>query len=155
VLVRLNPAERSVRIDKTADSRLRPGVLVNILQELQKKPLRFRPDVFLEALYVAYQKAILLKGKALPLSGTVVNLLEIYELFTLLPGQSKEYSRQEFARDIYLLDRSGVRATRKGAGVSFPASTGTRSPGRTLSIINERGEEKLYFAIAFSAGEQP
>lgn len=152
VLVRIVPSERLVRIDKTREKRLRPTVLVNNLKELQKKPPRFRPEAFLEALYTAYKKAVQLKGKGLPMSGTVISLLEIYELFTLLPGQSKEYSRQEFARDIYLLDRSGVTATRKGAKVSLSAGSG-RLPTRTLSIINERGEEKLYYGISFSDEE--
>ncbi|MFA4835220.1 MAG: hypothetical protein WC749_04005 [Dehalococcoidia bacterium] len=153
VLVRVVPSERLVRIDRTGEKRLRPTVLVNSLKELQKKPPRFRPEAFLDALYTAYKKAVQIKGKGLPISGTVISLLEIYELFTLLPGQSKEYSRQEFARDIYLLDRSGVSATRKGAKVSLPASTGTKIPSRTLSIINENGEEKLYYGISFSDEE--
>lgn len=87
-----------------------------------------------------------------PDSGTVIPLLEIYELFTLLPGQAKEYSRHEFARDIYLLDRTGVVATKKGARVSLPAST--RLVSRTLSVINEHGEEKRYYGIAFSAANK-
>ncbi len=153
VLVRVIASERQVRIDKKREKRLRPTVLVNNLKELQKKPPRFRPEAFLEALYAAYKKAVQLKGKGLPISGTVISLLEIYELFTLLPGHSKEYSKQEFARDIYLLDRSGVPATRKGAKVSLPASTGTKIPSRTLSIINENGEEKLYYGISFSDEE--
>jgi hypothetical protein len=155
VLIRVLPSERSVRIDKATDKRLRPSVLVNNLRELQKRPPRFRPETFLEALHAAYTKAVLLKGKGLPLGGTVISLLEIYELFTLLPGEAKDYSRQEFARDIYLLDRSGVTTTRKGARVSFPASTGTKTLSRTLSIINERGEEKLYFGISFSGEAEP
>jgi hypothetical protein len=150
VLVRVLPAEWSVQIDKTKEKRLRPTVLVAKLKELQKKPPHFRPEVFLEALYSAYQKAILLKNKGLPLSGTVISLLEIYELFTLLPGQSKEYSKQEFTRDIYLLDRSGIVAARDGCKVSFPASTGTKIPNRTLNVINEYGEEKRYYGIAFT-----
>jgi len=153
VLVRVIPSERLVRIDKNREKRLRPTVLVSHLKELQKKPPRFRPEAFLEAVHTAYEKAVQLKGKGLALSGTVISLVEIYELFTLLPGQSKEYSRQEFARDIYLLDRSGVIATRKGAKVSLPASTGTKIPSRTLSIINESGEERLYYGIAFSDEE--
>lgn len=153
VLIRVVPSERMVRIDKTGEKRLRPTVLVNNLKELQKKPPRFRPEAFLDGLYIAYKKAVQLKGKGLPISGTVISLLEIYELFTLLPGQSKEYSRQEFARDIYLLDRSGVSTTRKGAMVSLPASTGTKISSRTLSIINEKGEEKLYYGISFSDEE--
>lgn len=154
VLVRIIPSERVVRIDKTKEKRLRPTVLVNYLKELQKKPPRFRPEVFLEALHTVYEKVVRFKGKGLPVSGTVISLLEIYDLFTLLPGQSKEYSKQEFARDIYLLDRSGVVATRKGARVSLPASTGTKIPSRTLGIINDRGEEKLYYGISFSSEDE-
>lgn len=150
VLVRVLPSEWSVQIDKAKEKKIRPGILVNKLKELQKKPPRFRPEAFLEALYTAYQKAILLKNRGLPLSDTVIPLLEIYELFTLMPGQSREYSRQEFARDIYLLDRSGVMDTKEGCRVSFPASTGSKNPSRTLNVINESGEEKRYYAIAFT-----
>jgi hypothetical protein len=150
VLVCVMPSEWSVQIDKTKDKKIRPSVLVNKLKELQKKPPRFRAEGFLEALYTAYQKAVLLKNKGLSLSGTVISLLEIYELFTLLPGQSREYSKQEFARDIYLLDRSGIAATRDGSKVSFPASTGTKIPSRTLNIINEYGDERRYYGIVFT-----
>ena len=79
----------------------------------------------------------------------VVRLLDMYNLLTLLPGQSRDYSRQEFARDIYLLDQSGVTTTRDGATVSFPASTGTRVPAATLRIVTQGGQEKLYYGIAF------
>jgi hypothetical protein len=149
VLIRVLPVEWSIQIDKTKEKKLRPSILINKLKELQKKPPRFRTEGFLEALYTAYQKAVQLKNKGLPLSGTVISLLEIYELFTLMPGQSREYSKQEFARDIYLLDRSGVITTRDGSRVSFPASTGTKIPSRTLNVINEFGEEKRYYGITF------
>ena len=155
VLIRVLPSERAVRIDKATEKRLRPTVLISRLKELQKRPPRFRPETFLEALYAAYEKAVKLKGKTLFHSGTVAPLLDLYELFTLLPGQTKEYSRQEFARDIYLLDRSRVATTRKGAKVRFPASTGTKLISRTLSVINEFGEEKRYYGISFlQAGEE-
>ena len=150
VLIRVSPAESAILIDKAKERKLRPTVLVNRLKELQKRPPRFRPEAFLEALYETYGKAVKLRGKALFGSGTVVPLLEIYVLFTLLPGQSKEYSKHEFARDIYLLDRSGVTTTKKGARVSFPASTGTKLASRTLAVINELGEEKKYYGISFS-----
>ena len=83
-------------------------------------------------------------------SGAVIPLLEIYDLFTLMPGQSREYQKQEFAMDVYRLDRSGVAATKNSAKVSFPASTGTKALSRTISVINEYGEEKRYYGISFS-----
>ncbi|MBI4289306.1 MAG: hypothetical protein HY671_12880 [Chloroflexi bacterium] len=152
VLVRVLPGERAVQIEKTRDRSLRPAVLVDHLKELQKRPPRFQPKTFLEALYEAYRVAVRSREKGLmPAAGTVIPLLEIYGLLTLLPGQSKEYSQQEFARDIYLLDRSGEAVAKDGARVSFPASTGTKAPSRALSVINEQGEEKRYYGIAFSA----
>jgi len=150
VLVKVLPAEKAVKIDKTTEKRIRPSVLVDILKIMQKKPPRFKPEAYIEALHDAYEKAILLKGKGLSLTNTTISLLEIYELFTLMPGQAREYTRQEFTRDIFLLDRSEISSTRKGAKMSLFASTGTKNPSRTLSIVNEHGEVRLYYGISFT-----
>ncbi len=151
-LVRILPNERAISIDKKRERRLRPSVLVNHLRELQNKPVRFRPEVFLESLYNAYSVAVATRPKYLVNTRVVVPLLEVYNLLTLLPGQSKEYSRQEFARDIYLLDQSRVVKTRKGLVVSFPASTGTKSSTSTITVITQNGQEKKYYGISFAKG---
>lgn len=152
-LIRVVPTDRAVLIDKTRERRLRPSFLVAHLKELQNRPVRFRPEAFLEALWAAYDTAVRGRGAANaadPPSGTVIPLVEIYNLLTLLPGQSKEYTLQEFARDIYLLDKSGVTTTRKGLTVSWPASSGTRSTGRTITVITREGREKKYYGITFA-----
>jgi len=149
-LIRILPNERSVLIDKLRERRLRPSVLVSHLKDLQNKPIRFRPETFLEGLFAAYRHAVAARGKDLFGTGVVVKLRAIYELFTLLPGQSKEYSPQEFARDIYLLDQSHVNRTKNGQIVSFPASTGTKSGTNTITVITQGGHEKKYYGIAFA-----
>lgn len=149
-LVRVLPNERAISIDKKRERGLRPSVLVNHLRELQNKPVRFRPELFLESLYSVYKVAVATRSKDLVNTRVVVPLLEIYNLLTMLPGQSKEYSRQEFARDIYLLDQSRVVKTKKGLAVSFPASTGTRSTASTITVITQSGHEKKYYGIAFA-----
>jgi hypothetical protein len=157
VLVRVLAADRAVLIDKAKEKRIRPSILVNRLKELQKRPPRFRPEAFLEALHEAYQKALKIKGsreKDAKDNGEVVALADIYDLFTLLPGQSRDYSKQEFARDIYLLDRSTVVDSKNGSRLSLPASTGTKISSRTFNVINEYGEEKRYYGIAFNSKEQ-
>ena len=155
-LVRVLPNDRTVLIDKTRERRLRPSVLVAHLKELQRRPPRFRPEAFLEALFGAYSTLVdAAAGRrrdALGGQGTVVRLLDVYTLLTLLPGQSRDYSRQEFARDVYLLDQSGTRTTRRGATVAFPASTGTRSQASVIRVITQSGQEKLYYGIAFHNG---
>lgn len=160
-LVRVLPAERAVLIDKTRERRLRPSMLVAHLRDLQKRPARFRPEAFLEALYDAYTalvaSAAAKRGRTKDLfgAGTVVRLVDVYDLLTLLPGQSKEYSRQEFGRDIYLLDQSGKTKTRGGQEVSFPASTGTRTSSGTIRVITQSGREKVYYGIAFQESATP
>jgi hypothetical protein len=83
-------------------------------------------------------------------AGHTEPLIRVYELLTLQPGATRDYSRQEFARDIYLLDRGGVTTTRRGYIVSFPASTGARSAGASVRVVTEGGQEKVYHGIAFS-----
>ncbi|OGW54575.1 MAG: hypothetical protein A2Y81_11820 [Nitrospirae bacterium RBG_13_43_8] len=149
-LIRILPNELAVQIDKTKEKRLRPSTLVNHLKALQNKPVRFRPETFLESLFSAYETLIKSRGKDHVGKGIVITLLEIYRLLTLLPGQAKEYSRQEFARDIYLLDRSGITTTKRGVVVSFPASTGTRWTTGTIRVITQEGQDKRYYGISFS-----
>jgi len=151
-LVRILPGERAVLIDRDRERRLRPKVLVARLQAIQRRPPRFKPDAFLETLHKAYTVLAARHGKDARGRGVAEPLVDVYQLLTLLPGQAREYSRQEFARDIYLLDRSDVTATRGGQVISLPASTGTRSSG-VIRVITESGEEKTYYAIAFTGAQ--
>jgi hypothetical protein len=143
-LVRLLGGERCVLVDKTRERRLRPSFLAKHLKALQNKPPRFRPEAFLEGIFEAYKVALLDKPMGAPIS-----LLEIHRILTLFPGQSREYPRQEFARDVCLLDQSRLTRTKKGYGISFPASTGTKSLQNTLRVITAEGLEKKYYAVAF------
>jgi hypothetical protein len=132
---------------------LRPTVLLNHLKEIQRRPTRFKPEAFLEALFGAYDALVSAKGKTARQESRVVRLLDIYDLLTLLPGQSREFSRQEFARDIYLLDESGVTQTRRGYRLSFAGSTGTKAPGSVIRAVAPDGREQLYYGISFSGAE--
>lgn len=154
-LVRVLPAFQSVQVDKKRDARVRPSVLASLLKDNQERQPRFKPEPFLESLYEAYQKLDGAQRSKRSRSGRVVRLLDIYNLLTILPGQTREYTQLEFTRDIYLLDGSGVTRTRKGAVVSFPASTGTKSLTGTLSIVTQTGREKTYYGIAFDTPRQP
>lgn len=150
VLLRVLPNDRAVTIDGARERRIRPSVLVSHLRDLQRRPPRFRPEAFLESLFQCYTALVARHRRDLD-DGMVVRLTEVYDLLTLLPGQSKEYSRQEFARDIYLLDQSGVTTTRRNYALSLPASSGTRSTASTIKVITQDGEEKLYFGLAFTS----
>ncbi len=146
-LLRVSGMDRAVFIDKKRETRIRPGVLVGILRDVQKRPARLRPEAFLPVLFDAYEKIGAMRQKEF--FESPIPLLDIYDLLTPLPGHSRDYPRQDFARDIYLLHKSGFHTT-KGATISFPSSTGTKTPSRTLTYITETGEEKRYYDISFT-----
>lgn len=153
LVVRVLPGERAVRIDRRQSSNIRPSKLVADLEGLQRRPSRFRPQQFLESLYRAYlELAERDTADRLRLgdTGQVVRLERIYRLFTGLPGSEREYTRLDFARDLYALQESGVREVRDGARVSFPASTGTRSPQGVISFVGPDGETILFYGIQFT-----
>ena len=148
-ILRVQPGDRAVLIDKQRERRIRPSVLVRLLRDLQRRPPRFRAADFLNALHAAYKVAIAQEpGRLSP--GSAVPLLDLYELFTLMPGAAREYSRQEFVRDVYLLDQSEEDTTKSGERVEFHASTGTKLRRGTLSVITPDGREKHYYAISFA-----
>jgi len=150
VLVRVSPPDRAVFVDRARERRVRPTVLVRHLRAVQARPPRFRPEAFLEALFTAYGHLARRRGDDDAGSGQPEGLVDVYELLTLMPGAARDYSRQEFARDVYLLDRSGVTSTRRGYVVSFPASSGARAAGSALRVVTEGGQEKVYYGIAFA-----
>jgi len=149
VLLKILHKERAVSIDRMRDSCLRPSVLVKRLKEVQNKPLRFKPQIFLEMLYTAYSIVVAGRGKHLIGKGMVIPLLELYQLLTLLPWQASEYTRQEFGRDVYLLDKMGTITTKNDHRANFHASTGVRDVSRTLTVIAQGGREKTYYGISF------
>jgi hypothetical protein len=82
-------------------------------------------------------------------NGPVVPLIQIYELLTLLPGSEREYPKEEFARDIHLLDRQPDLRTKDGRRFALPAATGTKVTGQRLTVVDQQGAEKIYVGIRF------
>ncbi|MGI8684973.1 MAG: hypothetical protein ACR2MO_07785, partial [Acidimicrobiales bacterium] len=138
----------TVSIDKKKDKRVRPSVLVRTLRALQAKPPKFKAESFLESLAVAYD---LLCAKRGAHPGATVKLVDVYGLLTLLPGSGRDYSKQEFARDLYLLDHSGFTLTKGGRSLQLPASALTRGSG-VLTTVTRSGQEKVYAGISFDGG---
>jgi len=144
-LVRVLPNDAVIEIDRKRQRGIRPSVLVETLRGTQGRPPRFRPETFIEALARAYELVRAAQGKE---PGGTVKLTDLYRDQTNLPGQSTAYSRQEFVRDIYLLDESGVDRTKNGSRMTLPASSGVRTSS-TLATVMRNGDLKIYFGIAF------
>ncbi len=153
-LLRVLPGERAVRVDRKNHRTLRPSFLARLLLKNQQKRSGFTSARFLETLWSVYEE--LQRGSPGDLvgggiGGGVVPLARVYKLMTALPGVSRDYDRTDFARDIYTLDSEGPRATRRGRGVSFPASTGTRRRSDIFAFVAPNGENHEYYGIKFSA----
>ncbi|MGH7555638.1 MAG: hypothetical protein ACREMQ_21775 [Longimicrobiales bacterium] len=144
-VIRVLAADAAVEIDRKRERRIRPSVLVDRLRAAQEKPPVLKAEAFLETLKKAHDLLLALKEKE---PGAEIRLLDVYAVLTLMPGRGLEYSRQEFARDLYLLDRSDVQQTRDGWNLRFSAATGTKGSG-TLATVTPDGELKVYYAIAF------
>jgi hypothetical protein len=156
-ILRILPSDKAVQLDRKKVSTIRPARLVALLKRNQQKPPRFRSEAFLESLFKVYQSLAgdrqqgMLQGNQQ--AGPVIALARIYELFTSLPRAAAEYNPTDFARDLYFLDASGVRKTRTGAAISFPASTGTRSQRDTFRFVSPEGELVIYYGIQFFEGQ--
>ncbi len=144
-LVRMLPGDQAIEIDRRRERRIRPSAVVDLLAKAQQAGPRFRPEPFLASLAAAYDLVVAKQHKT---GGAVVKLLDVYGVLTLLPGQARDYSKQEFARDLYLLDLSGTVDTQRRT-LRWAASTGTRQAGM-LTTVARSGQQQRYWGIAFS-----
>lgn len=146
VIVQVSPADSAVVIDKKKDRRVRPSVVSAHLAALQQKPPNFKADAFIESLATAYDLVVASKGMR---AGSVARLVDLHKVLTLLPGAGRDYTIQEFTRDLYLLDQKGIVATKSGRHMSLPASSLTRTSG-VLTTVTKGGQTKVYAGISFT-----
>ena len=122
-----------------------------LLAAAQRRGPRFRPEPFLDSLRTAYELVVARDGKK---PDAVVRLIDIWAVLTVLPGQGREYTKQEFARDLYLLDQSGLATTsRSSRRLRWSASTGTKGAG-VLTTVTRGGQQRRYWGIGFSLPSQ-
>jgi hypothetical protein len=148
-LVKVIASDAAVEVDKKRERRLRPSVLVRLLGERQGRSPQFRPEAFLESLCTGSELVVARDGKK---ADGVVRLVDVWTVLTMLPGQAREYTKQEFARDLYLLDQAGVSRTRGGRVLRWSASTGTKGTG-VLTTVSRSGQQQRYWGVSFATLE--
>lgn len=151
VVVQVSASDASVVVDKKKDRRVRPSVVVRNLAALQQRSPNFKAEAFIESLASAYDFVVSYK-EARP--GAAMRLFDVHRVLTLLPGAARDYTRQEFARDMYLLDQSGIVETKEGRRMTLPASALTRGGG-TLTTVTRSGQTKMYAGLAFTEATAP
>ncbi len=148
-LVKILPAQRTVRIDTAKVTTLRPAKVVSRLKALQQAKPRLNPERFIEVIFDAYTRIVAADNMS-----AGAGLQKIYDVLTLHPDMRRQYDKNEFARDVHLLDRSGVRRTKSGHEIRFPAATGTKSQSGTFTIIDAAGHAHTYYAVRFQESAQ-
>lgn len=149
-ILRVLPNDAAVQIDKKRDRRLRPSTLVAALARAQERGVRFKAEAYLDSIRSAYELLVGSDGKR---PDAVVKLVEVWSVLTIAPGQRTQYSKQEFARDLYLLDQSGVTSTaRSPRTLRWAASTGTKGAG-TLVTVARNGQQQRYWGVWFTVEE--
>jgi hypothetical protein len=146
LLLRVDAGELAVKVGRRLERRIRPTELAGLLARAQKRPQRFREAQFLEMLYRAWRRLVGAAWHGTG-SGPVAGLADIHEILTLLPGT--DYSIEEFARDLLLLDRNPDLRTRDGCRFEFPASTLSRGRMKRVVAYDEHGQERTYLGIRF------
>lgn len=143
-LVRILPADAALDVDRRRDRRIRPSVVVELLAAAQGRPLKGKPAALLESLVTVYELLAARESRADP----VLRLDALWQVLTVLPGAARDYSKAEFARDLYLLDQSGLVRTRSGRFLRFHASSGTRGAG-VLTTVAKTGQQQRYWGVSF------
>lgn len=146
VMVDLSPAQAAPPpLQELADPSPRQ-VLVDPAPR-QAEPADLHPESFLLILFDAYSKVVGNRADNIQDFAPVVPLVDVYAWMTSPQEPGRNYSKQEFTRDVYRLHASGVDTTEDGAKVSFPISRGVK--GKTLTTTNETGGEVRYYGIRF------
>jgi hypothetical protein len=153
MLLTLSDRDSAVVIDRKIERRVRPRKLVELLTARQQRPQRSSAQKLIDTLFEAYSFLGRHIGREwtpdTPGPGPVVPLLRIYDLLTLLPGSDRDYAKEEFARDIYVLDQQPELRTKDGRRFALPASTGTKAASRRVTVVDQQGTERVYVGIRF------
>ena len=150
-IIRVLSSDRAVRIDGKKRAAIRPSKLSVDLQANQQRQTGGNPHRFLEALFKAFRRvADRSADGGLFDAGRMISLEEIYASFTTWPTTPRQYTRTDFARDIYLLDIADDKTTKSGATVSFHHSTAARSGRKIFSFVDPAGNLIPYYGVRFT-----
>lgn len=147
--VRVAPKEQALVIDGKRTSVLRPSAVVTLLKKNRDRSGAMSGEKFIETLYSAYGLVCGAGGRGQPQA-----LSRLYEVLTLLPGVSSQYTEAAFIRDVSTLNFEGPHQTRSGARLSLPASTATKTQRGVYTAVGPDGEVTQYVGVQFTEANE-
>ena len=148
VVIEVETKARGVKLNGKRAAGIRPSYLAQQIRGLQAKA-GSKPEQFIELLFAA---ATRVNRENLGVSGVLLD--EVFDVLTLHPEAKKSYGRADFARDLYVLETSQIKRTRRGAVVSFPAATGTKGSTKTFTVIGPDRHPRHYVGVRFEESNQ-
>lgn len=146
-IVDVNPDGLSVKVGRKSVRSLRPSAVIANIRAVAERP-RIKSEQFIETLYDAARRL-----DATKFTQGGVSVTDLYQVLTLHPETRRTYSQIDFAADLYALETSSVRATKRGATIHFMASTGTKGSGGSLTIIGRDARPVHYVGIRFEENQ--
>lgn len=143
--IRVAPKEQGLVVDGKRTAVLRPSAVVSLLKKNKDRSGAMAGDKFIETLYSAYRLVCGSEGLGQPQA-----LSRLYEVLTLLPGASSQYTEAAFIRDVSTLNFEGPHQTRSGARLSLPASTATKTQRGVYTAVGPDGEVTQYVGVQFT-----
>ena len=147
--IRVAPKEQALVIDGKRTPVLRPSSVVALLKKNRDRSGAMPGEKFIETLYSAYTLVCGPEGRGRPQA-----LSRLYEVLTLLPGVSSQYTEAAFIRDVSTLNFEGPHQTRNGARLSLPASTATKTHRGVYTAVGPDGEVTQYVGVQFTEGRE-
>lgn len=142
VIVRTEPAHKTLKIGKQRWTTLHPKVTAKELKQLRDRIEQANLEL-LEALYAKWQRHKQSKdGIAL--------LRAIYEDLAETPGWKQENPKSKFGSDLYALHLSGITTTRKGIPYELQIPSGKYSEKDVFTVTAKDGTLRRYYSIWFS-----
>jgi len=143
LIIRAQPGSGRLLLGKAAWPTLHPVPTAAYLKALSEKSAPTSAmQQFLNFLYEAAKRLT-------PHGNNYATFKDIYELYSYAPGWAKENSKAAFAQQIYLLDRSEVRATKDSKSFHLDGPTGTHKPADLFSVIADDGNPVPYYGVWF------
>ena len=154
ITLTITPKESCLLIGKKKVYTLRPSHVIAFIKTMQSKKGPFNQRKLIDILYKCHSLA----GKQICSTGNFgayspnmnIPITDIYDILTIMPGSTKEYSAFDFAKDIHELTNNQSILTSDGHRLKCrEASAGSRGKTKSITLVTKDGHEMRYTYLSF------
>ncbi len=144
LVIRAQPSLSRLQLGKRNWPTIHPEYTAKELKKLNEKSASEKESQqFLNALYDGCKR---LNGEKADFR---TKFRDLYNMYALAPGWTRENSLLSFGQQIYALDRSNVRVAREGRTYELEGPSGKPKAGEVITIISRESKPIDYYMIWF------